>query len=103
MDQTFGGATSSAGSAPARCEGEASSESDVAACEVDSASDEVERAFDATHSAVALNRAQTAGDNETRNGCNEVPHVLGNVGANSSKDSKFTTAQLSHGGLLRGR
>jgi hypothetical protein len=43
-----------------------SRESDTAACDVDRASSEVVRARDATHSPVALRRAATGGNNQSR-------------------------------------
>jgi hypothetical protein len=86
VDEGLGGPSAGPCSPVAKCEGEASSESVVAACEVESASDDVERALDATHSAVALNRAQTAGDRETRNGVKEVEPVQSGCGLNSAEN-----------------
>lgn len=96
VDQGLSGTGGGSGSPIARCEGEASSESDVAACEVCCASAEMERARAATHSAVALRRAQAAGESESRNGCQDVEHVPGDVGRKIMENSEFTTAHPSH-------
>ena len=50
-----------------------------AANEIDRAASEVPRARDATHSAVALRRAATAGDTEPRNGSHEHANVQSGV------------------------
>lgn len=57
----------------------ASSESVFTASEVCCASLEMVRARDATHKAVALRRAATAGETEFRNGANDVSHMRSNL------------------------
>jgi hypothetical protein len=89
--------------------GETPGESPSATREVCCATLEVERARDATHSAVALNRAETAGETETRNGCQEVLHVLAYIRSQPLEDRALrlgqasTAARRRHGGLTAPR
>lgn len=62
--------------------------------DVDSASLEVERARDATHSAVALSSAATAGDTETRNGPQESAGVQGGMWRQPPDPLRFLGREL---------
>lgn len=60
--------------------GEGGAEYRRAACDVDCAATDVVRARDATHSAIALRTAPSAGDNERRKLGQEVHGVLSGMG-----------------------
>lgn len=68
--------------------GSASKVDTIADC-VDCTAEEVVRALRATHSAVALNSAATAGESETRNVCQEAPDVQSGVVSKSTQDLLF--------------
>jgi hypothetical protein len=91
------GSCASGGDALCTCELLGSAEQIKAACEVHCAACEVVRARDATHSAVALRSAATAGDTESRNGCQEAGEVQGSMWCQSPRSGQ-RTGVVAHDG-----